>query len=166
MKLKGWGEAKRVAREERKKLSPAELRLWLELKKEPGGHYFRRQHAAGPYRLDFYCAKSRLCIEVDSEAHGFGDRPGRDAVRDAWLEAHGVATLRVPAVEVLGNLEGVIAHILDVIGRRQANLNVPPPLREGGQSQGAGTSSTTSSSDSKRGLGNTTRQRFAPMRST
>ena len=74
MRLKGWNAAKRAAREDRRKLSPPELRLWLELRKEPGGHYFRRQHAAGQYRLDFYCAKARLCIEVDGEAHGYADR--------------------------------------------------------------------------------------------
>ncbi|AQR74244.1 endonuclease domain-containing protein [Sphingomonas sp. LM7] len=115
MKLKGWNEARRAARSERKKLSPAELRLWLELKTEPGGYYFRRQHAAGPYRLDFYCAKARLCVEIDGEAHGFGDRPARDAARDRWLEARGVATLRVAAAEVFGNLEGVLAHILAAV---------------------------------------------------
>jgi very-short-patch-repair endonuclease len=118
MKLKGWSAAKRAAREERKKLSLPEILLWQELRKESGGYHFRRQHGARPYRLDFYCAKARLCIEVDSEAHGFGDRPERDAVRDRWLESQGVATLRIPAAEVLRNLEGVIQHILDVIARR------------------------------------------------
>ncbi len=118
MKLKGWDLAKQAARKERKKLSLPEILLWQELRKEPGGHYFRRQHAAGPYRLDFYCAKARLCIEVDSEAHGFGDRPQRDAARDRWLKDKDVATLRIPAAEVLGNLEGVVAHVLDVIACR------------------------------------------------
>jgi hypothetical protein len=28
-------------------------------------------------------------VEVDGEAHGRGDRPERDAERDAWLEAQG-----------------------------------------------------------------------------
>ncbi|WP_406701433.1 endonuclease domain-containing protein [Sphingomonas caeni] len=89
--------------------------MWLELRKEPGGHYFRRQHAAGPHRLDFYCAKAKLCIEVDGEAHGYGDRPARDAKRDAWLVEQSVRTLRIPAREVMGNLESVVRHIVDVI---------------------------------------------------
>ena len=112
MKLKGWSGAERAARADRKKLSFPEIVLWQELRKEPGGHYFRRQHAAGPYQLDFYCAKARLCIEVDSEAHGFGDRPARDAVRDRWLEGEEVATLRVPAAEVLRDLESVVRYIV------------------------------------------------------
>ncbi|NIJ21751.1 very-short-patch-repair endonuclease [Sphingomonas naasensis] len=118
MKLKGWGSTKRAARADRKALSLPEALLWQELRKEPGGYHFRRQHGAGPYRLDFYCAKARLCIEVDGEAHGFGDRSDRDAERDRWLAERGVATLRVPAAEVLGNLEGVLAHIVDVVARR------------------------------------------------
>ena len=117
MELKGWSTAKHGARRARKAMSPAELRLWLELRKEPGGHYFRREHPAGAYRLDFYCAKAKLCIEVDGEAHGFGDRSVRDARRDAWLAERGVRTLRVPAREVFNNLEGVVAHVLEVIVR-------------------------------------------------
>jgi len=96
-------------------MSPAEVRLWLELRKKPNGHYFRREHPAGPYRLDFYCAKAKLCIEVDGEAHGYGDRPARDARRDAWLATQGVRTLRIPASEVMKNLEGVLQHILNAI---------------------------------------------------
>ena len=115
MKLKGWSGGKEAARKSRQELSPPELRLWLELRKEPGGHYFRRQHRAGHYRLDFYCAKARLCIEVDSEAHERGDRPERDARRDAWLLERGVATLRIPAVEVMRNLEGAVEHIVAVV---------------------------------------------------
>ena len=114
MRLKGWSGATRRAKANRRALSPPEVRLWLELRKEPGGFHFRRQHAAGPYELDFYCAKARLCIEVDGEAHGFGDRPGRDARRDAWLAERGVRTLRIPAREVMGNLEGVVRHIVEV----------------------------------------------------
>ena len=115
MRLKGWSAAKRAAREDRQKLSPPELRLWLELRKQPGGYRFRRQHPAGQYRLDFYCAKARLCIEVDGEAHGYGDRPSHDDVRDAWLTAQGVRTLRIPATEVMRNLEGTLRHILEAI---------------------------------------------------
>lgn len=48
-----------------------------------------------------------------------GDRPQRDAERDAWLETHGVRTLRFAAIDVLTNLEGVVALILEtVIDRR------------------------------------------------
>jgi very-short-patch-repair endonuclease len=115
VELKGWSASKRAARKARKEMSPPELRLWLELRKEPGGHYFRREHGAGPYRLDFYCAKAKLCIEVDGDAHERGDRPERDARRDAYLALQGVRTLRIPASEVMRNLDGVLQHILEAI---------------------------------------------------
>lgn len=118
MELKGWTGAKRQAREGRKQMSPPELRLWSILRTEPGGHHFRRQHAAGPYRLDFYCAPAKLCIEVDSEWHARGDRPERDARRDAWLAAQGVFTLRIRAIDVRDNLDGVVQHILATIAAR------------------------------------------------
>ena len=143
MRLKGSHHAKRAAKAERKALSPAELRLWLELRKSPGGHHFRRQHAAGPYRLDFYCARAGLCVEVDGEAHGFGERSARDAVRDRWLEARGVVTLRVPAGEVFGNLDGVVRHILaalddtDSVPPPRSGGGGPPPLGGGGGGGGA-----------------------------
>ena len=118
MQLKGWSGTKLPARKSRQEMSPPELRLWLELRREPDGYYFRRQHRAGPYRLDFYCAKAKLCIEIDSEAHERGDRPERDARRDAWLAARGVDTLRIPAKEVMQNLEGVLQHILATVAAR------------------------------------------------
>jgi len=92
-------------------MSLPEVLLWQELRKRPGGMRFRHQHPAGPYVLDFFCAKHRLAVEVDGEAHGCGERQERDAVRDAWLGAQGVRVLRVPAVEVLSDLEGVVRHI-------------------------------------------------------
>jgi len=59
-----------------------------------------------------------LAIEVDGEAHARGDRPERDAVRDAWLAAQGLRVLRYPAIEVLTNLEGVVRQIVEVaLGR-------------------------------------------------
>jgi len=91
-----------------------EVLLWRELRKRPGALKFRRQHPAGPYSLDFFCSDALLCIEVDGEAHNRGKRPALDAARDAWLVLHDIHTLRIPAARVLDNLEGVIAHILDI----------------------------------------------------
>jgi very-short-patch-repair endonuclease len=96
----------------RRELSLPEVLLWLELRKRPGGLRFRKQHPAGAYILDFFCPARRLAIEVDGEAHERGDRPERDAARDAWLTSEGVRLLRIPASEVLGNMEGVVRHIV------------------------------------------------------
>jgi very-short-patch-repair endonuclease len=101
------------ARELRKAMTPPELRLWLELRRKThAGLRFRRQHPLGPYVLDFYCESARLAVEVDGESHGFGANPGRDLRRDRWLLARGVRTLRIAAVEVRDNLDGVIQMII------------------------------------------------------
>jgi len=81
---------------------------------------FRRQQPAGPYVLDFYCHEARLCVEIDGQSHDF--RAALDQQRDQWLASEGVRTLRIPANEVLHNLEGVIQHIV-------AEANAPPPSR-------------------------------------
>ena len=85
--------------------------LWRELRRRPGGLKFRRQHPAGRYVLDFFCAERRLAVEVDGEVHARGDRPVRDAERDNWLRSQGVRVLRIPAQDVLSNLDGVLRHI-------------------------------------------------------
>ena len=124
MRLKGNDQSKRKARQLRRKMSLPEVLLWQQLRQSPGGHRFRRQHPAGPYDLDFYCAPARLAIEVDGEAHDFGDRPTRDAARDAWLEGQGVRVLLLPAKAVLTDLDAVIRLIL-------ASLEPPPPRPAG-----------------------------------
>ena len=124
MRLKGDAQSKRKARQLRRKMSLPEVLLWQQLRQSPGGHRFRRQHPAGPYDLDFYCAPARLAIEVDGEAHDYGDRPARDAERDAWLEGQGVRVLRISAKAVLTDLDAVIRLIL-------ASVEPPPPRPAG-----------------------------------
>jgi len=81
--------------------------------------HFRKQHAVNDYVLDFYCARAMLAIEVDGEVHARGDRPERDAVRDAWLASQGLRVLRYPATDVLTNLEGVVRQIVAIALERQ-----------------------------------------------
>ncbi|MGC6328546.1 endonuclease domain-containing protein [Rhizorhabdus sp. FW153] len=121
------------ARKLRKALSLPEVLLWKALRQRPRGWKFRRQHPAGPYVLDFYCAEARLAIEVDGIAHDMGDRPERDAVRDAWLAGQGVAVLRIPAGEVLRNADDAVRQIVSVCEARRP-LHRPadgPPPRPG-----------------------------------
>jgi very-short-patch-repair endonuclease len=108
MRLRG---DKRQARKLRRSMSFPEVLLWQQLRKKPDGLQFRRQHPAGPYILDFFCATSNLAIEIDGEAHSRGDRPQRDAVRDQWLRDQGIRVMRIPAIDVLKNLDGVLQFI-------------------------------------------------------
>jgi very-short-patch-repair endonuclease len=82
---------------------------------------FRRQHPTGPYSLDFYCGDARLAIEVDGEAHRRGDRPAPDQARDNWLARAAIETMRIPANEILHDLDAVLRGI------RGNRPPAPPP---------------------------------------
>ena len=113
-------------------LSLPEILLWRALRTRPAGLKFRHEHPTGDYSLDFYCGDARLAIDVDSEAHERGNRSERDARRDAWLLSNGIATLRVPAVEVLRDLYGVVRGIV-AEARSRLPLHRPsdgPPPRD------------------------------------
>ena len=130
MRLEGSKYGRRNAKRLRKEMTPPEIGLWLALRRNHGGLRFRRQHSAGDYVLDFYCAPAMLAVEVDGQAHERGDRPSRDGVRDSWLAAQGVLVLRYPAVEVLTNLDGVVRQIVSVALERandRADRRPPPP---------------------------------------
>jgi very-short-patch-repair endonuclease len=58
------------ARVLRRKMTLPEIILWRELRRL--SVRIRKQVPADPYVLDFYCAKARLVIEVDGEAHDRG----------------------------------------------------------------------------------------------
>ena len=73
----------------RRTLSLPEALLWTRLK---GSSLHFRKHPIGPYVLDFYCASTKLAIEVDGVAHDAGDRPMRDERRTAWLSERGIRT--------------------------------------------------------------------------
>jgi very-short-patch-repair endonuclease len=105
------------ARALRQTMSLPEVLLWRELRKHPGGYKFRRQFPQAPYTLDFACLSARLAIEVDGEAHNRGDRPSKDDARDRVLAERGFSTLRLPAYEVLQNMQlcigGIVAACFD-----------------------------------------------------
>ncbi len=108
--LKGNGRSYRRAKGLRRAMTLPEILLWKQLRGRDGEKW-RKQHPAGPYVLDFYCDAVRLCVEVDGEIHARGTAPQDDARRDRWLASHGVATLRIPAAEILANPDGVLALI-------------------------------------------------------
>lgn len=99
------------ARELRKEMTPAEILLWQALRGNAlDGAYFRRQHAVGPYILDFYCAKSKLAIEIDGDIHLAQEQ--YDSERSSWLEEEkGIRVLRFSNRDVLCNFDVVIAAI-------------------------------------------------------
>ena len=120
----------RTARRLRRNMSLPEVLLWRVLRQRPGGFRFRRQHPQGGFVLDFACLEARLGVEVDGEAHNRGDRPARDAKRDETLGRLGFAVMRVPARDVLKDLEQVVETIVSECLCRQPlhrRAGGPPP---------------------------------------
>lgn len=105
-------EALKHARRLRREMSLPEVLLWQQLRGKPQSVKFRKQHPVGDFVLDFYCAAKRIAIEIDGIAHEMGDRPVRDAARDAWLTEQGVHVLRIPASEVLEDSQAVAEAIV------------------------------------------------------
>jgi very-short-patch-repair endonuclease len=103
-------------------MTPPERRLWRVLRAGPDGFKFRKQHPVGAYTLDFFCHSAALAIEVDGMAHEMGDNVRRDALRDGWIADQGIETLRVAALELKNNLEGVVQLIVARCSER-----APPP---------------------------------------
>lgn len=116
-------------------MSLPEVLLWQQLRQRPGGFRFRKQFPQDQYVIDFACLAVRLAIEVDGEAHDRGVRPQRDLARDAYLTSLGFSMMRIPAREVLGNMEGVLAGILEWCRtlrplHHRAAPGGPPPCSE------------------------------------
>ena len=131
----------KLARKLRSEMSLPEVLLWDQLRHQPEGLKFRRQHPAGEYVLDFSCARARLAIEVDGRAHDSADAALRDANRSAFLRSRGIATTRIPAVAVLEDVGAVVIRIVEICRARSEIPMVPlhqpsagPPPRSGEES--------------------------------
>ena len=113
------------AKQLRRQLSLPEVLLWTQLRKSD--LRFRKQHAAGPFVLDFFCARANLAIEIDGIAHDMGDRPQRDVARDAWLKEHRIDTLRIAASDVLCDPTGTAEAVTGMAQERLARFGKAPP---------------------------------------
>jgi|JI10StandDraft_1071094.scaffolds.fasta_scaffold156495_2 very-short-patch-repair endonuclease len=102
------------ARRLRRDMSRPEAILWSYLRNHGiAGMHFRRQHAIGPYILDFYCASLSLCIEIDGLTHSTPEAARHDDARTAWLEARGIHVVRFAAQDVL-HAEGLSAVLTTI----------------------------------------------------
>lgn len=106
------------ARELRRKLTLPEVLMWTALRgRRLSGLRFRRQHPIGPYILDFYCDDARLAVEIDGERHSEPDRMLHDERRAAWLADQNVRVIRIPARDVLADMDAVLGHVRRSAGR-------------------------------------------------
>ena len=111
----------------RKAMTQPEVWLWVRIRNDSHGIHFRKQAPIGPYILDFYSANAKLCVEVDGVHHTMGDRPERDAERDAWMLSEGILTYRAIASNVLADPDGTAEGIIAMALERMANASIPLP---------------------------------------
>lgn len=102
------------ARTLRSEATPAEKKLWYELRKlKP--HRFRRQVPFGPYIADFACHAAKLIIEIDGDVHDRDFVQSKDAARQEWLEGRGYRVLRFANRQVEINVGMVVRDILAAV---------------------------------------------------
>jgi very-short-patch-repair endonuclease len=94
-------------------MSPPEVLLWDHLRGSKLGFKVRRQHPIGPYVADFFVGDAKLVIEVDGNAHDFGDRPERDSSRDRYMTEQGCRILRFAAFDVMRDLQAALKAIIE-----------------------------------------------------
>ena len=98
----------------RKEMTPAELKLWTFLRRgQLRAVRFRRQHPIAPYVTDFCSLKTKVVIELDGSQH-IG-RHEQDPERTAFLASLGYRVLRFWNRDVIDNVDGVVAAILDLL---------------------------------------------------
>ena len=94
-------------------MTDAEILLWSKLRrKQLYGLQFYRQKPLGSYIVDFYCPSAQMVIEIDGGQHYTEEGQTQDSKRDAFLNNIGLRVLRFSNLDVIGNLDGVIAEII------------------------------------------------------
>ena len=130
---RGWGlpaaqllELQARAKHMRSNPTEPEKPLWQHLSNSQlGGYKFRRQEVICNYIADFACPSATLIVEVDGDTHD----AAKDRPRDEALAAHGWYVFHVTNEDVMRNMEGALASILEIL--EQAPNPHPNPSPEG-----------------------------------
>ena len=117
---------KEPARALRKSMTDAEQALWGKVKrKQVHGLQFYRQKPLLSFIVDFYCPKAKLVIELDGSQHFEPDHEVKDQARDVQLAALGLRVLRFDNLQVLKEMDAVMAVIWREV---EAIVEIPPDL--------------------------------------
>ena len=106
----------------RQEMTEPEKRLWYQLRaKRFEGIKFRRHKVVGNYIPDFSSNDPKLIIEVDGDSHGLSE--DYDARRTASLEKAGYRVVRFSNADVIGEMEGVLVLLTEILREMRA---LPP----------------------------------------
>ena len=101
----------------RNNMTSAEVVLWQLLRgRKLCGYKFRRQQGIGPFILDFYCPRLKLCVEVDGNSHDY--KYEYDEQRSMFLQKQGIKVIRFSNDQIFASVDWVINEITRVIGER------------------------------------------------
>ena len=108
-----------LAKRLRKRMTPAEKKLWKYLRnRQLKNLKFRRQHPIQYYVADFYCHEVRLVIELDGGIHRRKQVKERDENRQAEIERFDLNVLRFKNEQVTEDVEGVLEVIRAFLKRK------------------------------------------------
>lgn len=103
------------AKENRQKMTQAEIILWEEVRSKKLGITFRRQHPIGDYIVDFFAYQANLIVELDGKYHEKSLQEYDDKVRTIDLERFGFHVLRFSNDDVFNSLPEVLDKIKEKI---------------------------------------------------
>ncbi len=103
---------KERARALRKAGNLPEVLFWQRVhKKKFKGYDFDRQKIIGNYIVDFFCTNCFVVIEIDGSSHD--NKQEYDAKRDTYLKSLGLEVIRIPAQDVLNDLDATMKWLSD-----------------------------------------------------
>ena len=110
------------ARELRQAENLSEVLFWMQVTKNQFYKIdFDRQRIIGNYIVDFYVKKLGLVIEIDGSSHDTKEE--YDKLREEYLLSLGLKVYRIPVVEVLQNIKGVMRKLEEFIIENYGELN-------------------------------------------
>ena len=106
-----------LAKKLRKEMTPWERKLWYcFLTKYP--IRFQRQKAIGNFIIDFYCASTKLAIELDGSGHYTPESMKKDDERTTMLQRYGIEVIRFCNLDIDKHFYEVCTVIDDAVKRR------------------------------------------------
>jgi very-short-patch-repair endonuclease len=109
-----------LARQFRRKLTPAEQALWNRLRANRlNGWHFRCQQIIDGFLADFYCHAAALVVEVDGPIHLDPEQSAYDRAREEVFAARGLRVLRVTNDEIHEAMAGVLDRIRTACEQRK-----------------------------------------------
>ncbi|MCX6744814.1 MAG: endonuclease domain-containing protein [Candidatus Parcubacteria bacterium] len=116
----------------RNKMTPAEVALWRELRREKLGYKFRRQYGVGSYIIDFYCPQLKFAIELDGDVHALEHVHKKDLIREKFIKDYGITIKRYWNHQVLEDIDSVLEELVYIC--KQLNDSNVQQLRSGSDS--------------------------------